>query len=136
MTGKAMIDTNIWVYFYSKNPQNKYLIAQKLVSDRFDSIIISSQVLGELYHVLTRKNLTSQEEAKQIIVELSTNFPVWAIDAATVLNALEINSNEGYSYWDSLIISAALLNNCTTLYSEDMQHDRLIAGKMRIVNPF
>lgn len=136
MKDKVMVDTNVWVYLYAKNPEDKYLKAKKLVSDRFDSIMVSAQILGELYKVLTQKKLTTQDEAKQIIVEISTNFPVWAIDTVTVLNALEINSNYGYSYWDSLVLSAALLNDCTILYSEDMQHEQLIAEKTRIINPF
>ncbi len=79
--------------------------------------------MGELYKVLTQKILTTQQEAKQIMIELLTNFQVWAINTVTVLNALEINYNYGYSYWDSLVLWAALLQNCTILYSEDMQHN-------------
>ncbi len=41
----------------------------------------------------------------------------------------------GYSYWDSLIIATALQNDCSILYSEDMQHNQLIEGKLRIINP-
>jgi predicted nucleic acid-binding protein len=49
--------------------------------------------------------------------------------------ALNIKSNAGYSFYDSLIIAAAVQAGCATVYSEDMQHDQLMAG-MRIVNPF
>ncbi|APB35038.1 Putative nucleic-acid-binding protein, contains pilt domain [Gloeomargarita lithophora Alchichica-D10] len=48
---------------------------------------------------------------------------------------MEINIRYGYSYWDSLIIATALQSNCNILYSEDMQHDQLIEGKLRIINP-
>ncbi len=41
-----------------------------------------------------------------------------------------------YSYYDSLVISAALYANCTVLYSEDMQHGQIIENKLKIVNPF
>jgi predicted nucleic acid-binding protein len=57
------------------------------------------------------------------------------IDTPKVLKAMEINIHYGYSYWDSLIIATALQTNCSILYSEDMQHDRLIEGTLKIVNP-
>ncbi len=40
------------------------------------------------------------------------------------------------SFWDALIIQAALRNDCNILFSEDMQDGQLIAGKLRIRNPF
>ncbi len=39
------------------------------------------------------------------------------------------------SFWDSLIIAAALDSGCTTLYSEDMQNGLKI-DFLTIVNPF
>ncbi|MEB3340584.1 hypothetical protein [Okeania sp.] len=59
MIYKVMIDTNVWVYLYAKNPQYKVSKARQLVSDRFDYISISTRILGELYKVLTQKNLTT-----------------------------------------------------------------------------
>jgi predicted nucleic acid-binding protein len=42
----------------------------------------------------------------------------------------------GLSVYDGLIVAAALLSQCDTLYSEDMQHRLLIDGQLRIHNPF
>jgi predicted nucleic acid-binding protein len=66
---------------------------------------------------------------------MTNTFPILEIDTPKVLQALEINARYGYSYWDSLIIAAALQNNCSILYSEDMQHNHLIEDKLRIINP-
>ena len=49
--------------------------------------------------------------------------------------ALQIRLDTNYSFYDSLVIAAAQLSGCGTLYSEDMQHQQLVGG-MRIVNPF
>ncbi|MBW4592463.1 MAG: hypothetical protein KME46_05975 [Brasilonema angustatum HA4187-MV1] len=57
-----------------KDPQEKYLKVKKIISENFDCLTVSTQILGELYNVLTKKNLTSKEEAKQIIQEIATNF--------------------------------------------------------------
>jgi predicted nucleic acid-binding protein len=48
---------------------------------------------------------------------------------------LDIKTNTGYSYWDSLIIATALQANATKLYTEDLQHGQRI-GKLTIINPF
>jgi len=42
----------------------------------------------------------------------------------------------GYSWWDSLVLSAALGNGCSILYSEDLQHKQIIENSLEIVNPF
>ena len=85
---------------------------------------------------MTKKNFCAKEEAKDIIVEITTAFSVIEIDTANVLKALDINNKTGYSYWDSLVFATALLNDCRFLYSEDMQHNQIIENKTRIINPF
>lgn len=136
MKDKVLLDTNIWVYLYAKNPPDKSVKVRELVNNHFTSIIISTQILGELYNVLTKKKLKPKDEAKQIILEMVTNFTIVEIDVLKVMTALEINSTYGYTYWDSLVLATALQHNCDILYSEDMQANQLIEKKTRIVNPF
>ncbi len=99
-------------------------------------LLVSTQVLGELFHVLTRKKFTSRTDAITIISDVINTFPVQAINTTEVIQALEINTKYNYSYWDSLIIATALLGKCSIIYSEDMQHNQLIDNKVRILNPF
>jgi predicted nucleic acid-binding protein len=136
MKDKVLLDTNIWVYLYAKNPPDKSVKVRELVNNNFTSIIISTQILGELYNVLTKKKLKPKDEAKQIILEMVTNFTIVEIDVLKVMTALEINSTYGYTYWDRLVVATALQHNCDILYSEDMQANQLIEKKTRIVNPF
>jgi predicted nucleic acid-binding protein len=136
MTDKVLFDTNIWVYLYAQNLPDKSVKVRELVNNNFTSIIISTQILGEFYNVLTKKKLKSQDETKQIIQEMVTNFTIVEIDVLKVMAALEINSKYGYTYWDSLVVATALQHNCDILYSEDMQANQLIENKTRIVNPF
>ncbi|MBF0371631.1 MAG: PIN domain-containing protein [Magnetococcales bacterium] len=49
--------------------------------------------------------------------------------------ALKLTERWGYTYYDSLIIAAALQEKCQILYSEDFQHGQTI-GDLTIVNPF
>jgi predicted nucleic acid-binding protein len=136
MPARILLDTNLWVYLYAKNPPEKYESVHQLVADQFEGIVTSTQILGELYYVMTRKNLTPASEAKTIVSEMLATFPVLAIDTANVLLALDINTRYQYSYWDSLVIATALLSDCQSLYSEDMQHQQVIDDKVQLLNPF
>lgn len=49
---------------------------------------------------------------------------------------MEIEDQAGISYWDALIVAAALLSGCDTLYSEDFQHGRVFEDRLTVVNPF
>ena len=136
MSDKVFFDTNLWVYLYSKDPVDKYSQVNAIFLAKIQSLIISSQVLGELYNVLIKKKLRTQEQSQEILSQLINGFDILEIDAQKVLEATRINCRYSYSYWDSLIIATALQSNCSILYSEDMQHDQVIEGNLRINNPF
>jgi predicted nucleic acid-binding protein len=136
MTKPIILDTNLWVYLYAKDPINKSLQVRELVNQKFGLIIVTTQILGELFNVLTRKQIIELQEAKQIISEITSTFSIIPIDTPQVLQALEIHSRYHYSYWDSLIIATALLSNCEFIYSEDMQHQQMIENQVTIINPF
>jgi predicted nucleic acid-binding protein len=52
------------------------------------------------------------------------------------LKACELRENYKFSYYDSLIISSAVLEDCYILFSEDMQDELIIENKLKIANPF
>lgn len=136
MTDKVFLDTNLWIYFYAKDLPDKADTVTQLINDNAELIWLSTQTLGELFHVLTRKKFTTQAEAATIILDLIDSFPVWDIDSSKVLKALEINARYGYAYWDSLILATALLGDCSVIYTEDLHHNQLIDDQLRILNPF
>jgi predicted nucleic acid-binding protein len=61
--------------------------------------------------------------------------PVVINDVRTIRRASEISTQVSISFWDSLLIAAALESGATVLYTEDLQHNRNLRG-LRIVNPF
>jgi predicted nucleic acid-binding protein len=54
----------------------------------------------------------------------------------TINRALVLAQKYKYSYYDSLILAAALSAGCETLATEDMQHGQVIEGALTINNPF
>jgi predicted nucleic acid-binding protein len=135
MNDKVFLDTNIWIYLYSQDIDKKNK-AETLISNEFDNIILSTQILNEIYNVLSKKIKISHPQIKEIIMETIANFEVSDIGALDVVKAMDIKDKYNFSYWDSLVIVSALENGCTILYSEDMQNKQLIESVLRIENPF
>ena len=134
MKGKIFLDSNLWVYLYSD--RDKGNIVRNIIEDYFIDIVLSAQVLGEFFNVLTRKIMRTKKEAREIISDLAMNFEVIEIDKSLVLEAMEISIRYKYSYWDSLIVVAALRTGCSILYTEDLHDGQIINGRLKIVNPF
>jgi len=134
MTGNIFVDTNLWIYLHSKDPKQE--IIAKLVKQNFSKIVISVQVVGEIYHTLTRKGIKSATEAKSILQNVASSFPPVIITQATVERAIDISIKSKFTYWDSLIIASSLESGCVYLYSEDMNHGQIINETLTIINPF
>lgn len=72
-----------------------------------------------------------------------TNVVVYAfakdevkVAIAEVEKAMEIEAQARISYWDALIVGAALLSGCDILYTEDLETGRKFEGQLAAVNPF
>ena len=138
MSVKSFFDTNILVYAFDENEPKKSKIAKQLIQEfgNEGTLIISTQVLQEFYVTLTRvgKNLLNKEAAEEVIQDFS-EFPLIQVDKNIILNAMKRHQTNAFSFWDSLIVEAALQSGCTQLLSEDML-DGLIIDSMTIRNPF
>ncbi|HVS94487.1 MAG TPA: PIN domain-containing protein [Mucilaginibacter sp.] len=134
MSGSVFLDTNILIYAYSITEPDKQSIARNLLSA--NQIFISTQVLQELANTLNKKFKISWQQVGEVLLESANNFNVFKNNELTISEACKIAAKYKYSFYDSLIISAALLSNCNILYSEDMTHNHLLEGKLRIINPF
>jgi predicted nucleic acid-binding protein len=72
--------------------------------------------------------------AKEIISDLLT-WDVVVIDGQSVLNGVDIQVKYRYSFWDSLIIEAALKAGSPLLFTEDLS-DGQVVRSVTIRNPF
>ena len=134
MSDKIFIDTNILVYFYTKTEKAKLNILEKLLSNA--DLVISTQVLNELSNVLFKKFNCTTEEISKLTQEVSCWCSVYTIEIQTIIHTLSIINKYKISYFDELMITAALESNCKIMYSEDMQHNCLIEKTLHIINPF
>lgn len=68
--------------------------------------------------------------------ELRSELDVFPLTTEIHTSGLQLAQRYGFSVYDSFIVAAALLANCDTLWSEDMQDGLVVEGRLRIVNPF
>jgi predicted nucleic acid-binding protein len=134
MNDKVFLDSNILVYSYSVTEIDKQLIARKLIEDTHS--FISTQVLQELCNIVTRKFKFSYEQAITAANESCQNNNLHINSENTILQACRIADRYGFSFYDSMIISAALESNCTIVYSEDLHDGQVIDEKLTVKNPF
>lgn len=106
MPDNVFLDSNVLVYSYSNSELEKQEIARQLIADT--NSLISTQVLQELCNIVTRKFKFSYEQASTAIKESCQNNSLHINTGDTVLQACEIAGRYGFSFFDSLIISAAL----------------------------
>lgn len=133
MKDRYFIDTNILIYLYSKEQDKQRKIIALLKQNKI--FVISTQVIGEFCNVLIRKFNCKKEDIEIAIKDFKKNFELVLITPDTIEKALSINEIYKYSFFDSMVISAALEANCSLLYSEDMQHNQIIENKLTIINP-
>jgi predicted nucleic acid-binding protein len=86
--------------------------------------------------VCLRRFKFTREQAYRFAERVMQKTDVLPVDENTIRKSAEIALRYQFSNWDSLIIAAALLADCTILYSEDMQHSQVIEKKLVIINPF
>ena len=134
MKDKTFVDTNVFIYVYSKTEPEKKNIALEILKNQ--NIIINTQVINEFIWVMNRKFSVQMEKLKDLGIKLLQRFEIALIDQRTIKQALDVAIGYKYSYWDSLIIASALQNGCSSLYSEDMQDGQVIEDSLKIMNPF
>jgi predicted nucleic acid-binding protein len=139
MSDRYFLDTNVFVYCFDESNRRKHQKANDLVLGalRERSGLISSQVIQEFLNVATRKftkPMTGPESRAYLQTVLAPLCEVFA-SVSLYEQALSIQSETNYSFYDSLMIAAAIEGRCRYLYSEDLQSGHTIRG-LTIKNPF
>lgn len=137
MTGeRGFLDSNILVYVFDEDFPEKQARARTLIAERVEDLVLSVQVLGEFFSVVTRKirHPLAPERALQATDELG-ELEVWPIHRVLARNAMERSIASRLNYWDALIVETALEARATVLLTEDLQHGQRF-GDLRVWNPF
>jgi predicted nucleic acid-binding protein len=136
--GKVFLDTNIIVYAHDLSAGRKHEVALKTVLDLWNSGqgILSTQVLQEFFISVTRKIPKPIEiRGAQKIVEDLLEWEVIINDGDLILASIDLHVRYHCSFWDSMIIQAAIKGRASLLLSEDFSDGQTIRG-VKIQNPF
>jgi predicted nucleic acid-binding protein len=127
----VFLDTNILLYLVS---------AETAKADRAEELVaaggvISVQVLNEFASVALRKFAMGLPEIREVLSAVRAICSVEPLSERTHDLALELTERFQLCFYDSLIVAAAILADCSILYSEDMQDAQTIES-VTIRNPF
>lgn len=126
------------VYAIDRDEPAKREVARALFEEHLQegSGMLSPQVLREFYVAATRKlsRPLSQEAAARAVRDLGSYCPMQE-SSGMVYSAISRNQRLPVSFWDALIIEAAIAGEADYLFTEDLQHGEVIDG-VRVHNPF
>jgi predicted nucleic acid-binding protein len=133
---RSFFDTNILVYADAGDEPVKQKRTLSLISEhRLNGTgVVSTQVLQEYANVALRKLALPAALVRERL-SFYARFEVVMTTPSLIADALDLYALRGVSFYDALIVQAAMASGCARLLSEDMQ-DGAILGGVRVVNPF
>lgn len=133
MKDRIFVDSNVLLYLLSDDERKKGIAKDILKSYP----VISVQVISENINVLLKKFKTiTTAQLSEHVNFLLKYCTVCPLTISTIEKAFELKVKYQFQWYDCTILSVAILDNCTILYSEDMQDKQLVDDKLKIVNPF
>ena len=139
MNGKYFIDTNVFIYSFDIEQPAKQKRSQELIQLGLGTGfgIISTQVIQEFLNVATRKFAIPMKPEDSKAYLRSVMNPMCQVYPDLSLNeaCLDLQVETGYSFFDSLILAAAIRGGCNFLFTEDMQDGQEI-DSVTIKNPY
>jgi predicted nucleic acid-binding protein len=134
--GLTFVDTNVLVYAEDGRELARRQVAVSVLRELWASGlgVVSTQVLQEFYNAGTRKLKMPPAAARRIVAQYA-EWPVVETTAQLIVSASILHERHSFSFWDAMVVEAALLSGATTLLSEDLQDGRRLGG-LTIRNPF
>jgi predicted nucleic acid-binding protein len=136
MTARCFVDSNVWLYFFLKDDSRKKDLANEFINVRAGQglLFVSWQVLNEVWGNLLKKG-RSDAVAYGMVEYMLRSCMVVDFSFEMLKRAHELRQGHSVSFWDSLVVAAALEAKCDFLVSEDMQDGKWF-GTLRVRNLF
>ena len=134
MIEKCFVDSNVWIYFLSDGDPAKTEQASAALTQAQHKVV-SWQVINEVCFTLARKKGMDESFVRKTIDLICESCEVVDFNVSLLEAASHLRAQHSISFWDSLIVAAALAAECDTLFSEDLQSRRRY-GKMTVQNIF
>jgi len=138
MIDKIFVDSNVLVYCRDLAVPRKQKAALEWMTHLWKSQRgrISVQVLNEFYVTVTMKLKPgmTKKDAREEIRDLLSWQPL-GLDPAVLVLSWDVQDQYSLSFWDSLIVASAELQDCKYILSEDLNHGQELFGT-KVVSPF
>jgi predicted nucleic acid-binding protein len=138
MSDRFFLDTNIFVYSFDQSAAVKAHKAEQLIRQALTTRkgIVSYQVVQEFYNVALRRFSQPMRQGDAELYLATVFRPLLGVHSSPALyaEALRLQAQSGLSWYDSLIVSAAVQARCDFLFTEDLQHGQRF-GSLRVENP-
>lgn len=139
MNDRFFLDTNIFAYSFDPHAAAKARRAQQLILQGISTRkgIVSYQVVQEFFNLALRKfaKPMTAAEAEQYLTAVFKPLLTSHSAQALFVHALQLSARYKLSWYDSLIVVAAIESRCKFLYTEDLQHGQKF-GDLHVQNPF
>lgn len=136
MSDKVFVDSNLWLYAFVLRPgeESKHVIARSLI-EKPVRYVVSEQVIAEVSANLLRKAGIEGDHLMRLVESFYQRCHVVTPGLDLHRRAHGLRGKYSLSFWDSLIVAAALDAKCNTLLTEDMQHGLVVEGQLTVLNP-
>ncbi len=133
---RSLLDTNVLIYADAADEPAKQRQAVSLISElrRTGDAVLSTQVLQEYVNVALRKLRLPPALIRERLA-FYRRFDLVVTSPELIAAALDLHVLRGISFYDALVVQAAVAGGCQRVLSEDLQHGATLGG-VRIVNPF
>jgi predicted nucleic acid-binding protein len=139
MSDRFFLDSNILICSFDQTSPAKARRALALIQEAHRSCTgaISFHVIQEFFNFALRRSLTSITtiDATEYLRTVLQPLPIVHSSHGLYAEALHLQGRRRLSWYDSLIVAAALEADCSVLYSEDLQHGQRF-GSTTVTNPF
>jgi len=138
MKDKIFVDSNLWIYLFTSDDVSKNELARNFIADntaKGNIFVISYQVINEVGVVLKKKKNFNEDKILFVIDTMLDLCVIQDFSREIIIKASILRDKMLVSYWDSIILAAAIESGCQSLISEDLQNGLKIQG-LTILNIF
>lgn len=139
MQDKIFWDSNLWIYValdvLHPSEAAKQNALLNMLSKR-PHLVSSVQVFNEVGNVLQRKYKYSEQKTASFFSKIDQLTYCLPLTKDMSFKALDLKARYQLSWFDSLIVTAALDAECDVLYTEDLHDGLVVEQTLTVKNPF
>ena len=128
----VFFDTNVLLYLLSADTEKADIAEQLLAQGGSTSV----QALNEFTNVSLRKLRMPLADVREVLAVVRRCLKVVPVTQEVHALGLDLLERYRFSVYDSMIVAAALISECTVLWTQDLQSGLKVDRLLELRNPF